>query len=52
MRYTLLAGFRKLGEIEAKSEFFTYFGTFSVLKNVIKKNKGIVIFLPMQDDAL
>ena len=44
MRYILLAGFRKLGEIEAKSGYFTNFGTFSVLKNVIKKNKGIVIF--------
>ena len=52
MRYILLAGCRKLGEIEAKSGYFTNFGTFSVLKNVIKKNKGIVIFLPMQDDAL
>ena len=52
MRYALLAVFRKLGEIEAKSEFFTYFGTFSVLKYAIRKNKGIVIFLHMQDDAL
>ena len=31
MRYTLLAGCRKLGEIEAKSGYFTNFGTFSVL---------------------
>ena len=52
MRYTLLAGFRKLGEIEAKSEFFYIFGTFSVLKNAIRKNKGIVIFLPVQDDVI
>ena len=52
MRYALLAVFRKLGEIEAKSEFFTYFGTFSVLKNVIRKNNGIAIFLPMQDNVL
>ena len=37
MRYTLLADCRKLGEIEAKSGYFTNFGTFSVLKKCRKE---------------
>ena len=43
--------FDKLRKIVAKCAFFAYFGTFSVLKNVIKKNIDIVFF-SMQDDVL
>ena len=44
MCYILFVVFRKLRIIVAKSAFFTYFCTFSVLKNAVRKKRAWQIF--------